>query len=43
MGHNAYQDDPQVMAAIAAFLNDRPLPLPRYDADTPPAGYQGPP
>ncbi|GAA1747613.1 hypothetical protein GCM10009734_64170 [Nonomuraea bangladeshensis] len=43
-GHNVYQGGhAMVPKAITAFLADRPLPLPPYTADTPPADYEGPP
>jgi pimeloyl-ACP methyl ester carboxylesterase len=40
-GHNTYQDRPDLaLAAIQAFLTDRPLPLAPYLPDGPPPGYQ---
>lgn len=43
-GHNTYQDRPaQVLAAIRAFLTDRPPPQPPYPGTGPPEGYSGPP
>jgi hypothetical protein len=43
-GHNAYQDKPQrYMAAVQAFLLDRPLPERPYEGHRMPDDYQGPP
>ena len=42
-GHNAYQDEPErYMAAVRAFLLDRPLPDPPYEGRLPPDDYEGP-
>jgi len=42
-GHNAYQDEPErFLAAVRAFLLDRPLPEPPYPGTGSPAGYEGP-
>lgn len=42
-GHNVQQDRPAtVLDTIAAFLDDRPLPIAPYRGDRPPPGYQGP-
>jgi alpha-beta hydrolase superfamily lysophospholipase len=41
--HNVHQDRPvAVLGAIAAFLDQGPFPVSPYQADTPPAGYEGP-
>lgn len=43
-GHNTYQDRPaQVVAAMRAFLTDRPLPQTPYMGVRAPEGYSGPP
>lgn len=43
-GHNAYQDQPDIVFdSIRSFLADRPLPLPTYQAEAPPASFRGPP
>lgn len=40
-GHNTYQDQPDTVLAVSrAFLSDRPLPVPTYDATEPPPDYQ---
>ena len=43
-GHNAYQDEPErYMAAVQAFLLERPLPELPYEGWHMPDGYEGPP
>ncbi|MBX6385655.1 MAG: alpha/beta hydrolase [Microbispora sp.] len=43
VGHNLYHDGNEtVVAAVTAFLNHRPLPVPAYTADAPPPDYEGP-
>ncbi|MER7503860.1 alpha/beta hydrolase [Nonomuraea pusilla] len=42
-GHNVHQDRPrEVLAAVEAFLEGGPPPIPAYEGDGPPAGYEGP-
>ncbi|MFF0307286.1 alpha/beta fold hydrolase [Streptosporangium sp. NPDC004379] len=43
-GHNLHRDRPDtVLAAVLAFLDGRPSPVPPYEGAGPPAGYEGPP
>ncbi len=43
-GHNIQHDHPaELLDAVAAFLQDRPLPLPPVVGERPPPGYRGPP
>lgn len=42
-GHRVYAERPDAFfAAVAAFLADRPVPLPLVTGSTPPPDYQGP-
>ena len=42
-GHRAYAERPAAFfGTVAAFLADRPLPVPPYGGTAPPPGYRGP-